>query len=184
MKFDEYQIEAARTLIDRPPALDDAAMMLLWNAIGVAGEAGEVLALSRADAPELWRKELGDVLWYGAACSTKLGLDLGEITQQIEPERLSPNRGEMPVSASTLQLVRVGCNFAEMAKKQIFHEHGIDTDQWSTALLQLVEAVIDCCACVGITIEDCMEHNIEKLKARYPHGWDTTRSKFREGAAA
>ena len=40
---DEYQRAAARTLIDGPDAeYTGAEIMLVWNAIGLAGEAGEV----------------------------------------------------------------------------------------------------------------------------------------------
>lgn len=47
MTPNEYQTQAARTLIDAPPRpLTSADHMLVWNAIGLAGEAGEVLQLT------------------------------------------------------------------------------------------------------------------------------------------
>lgn len=115
MTGNEYQEQAGRTLIDTPPELDGKMIMLLWNAIGVAGEAGEI---------------------------------------------------------------------AELAKKQIFHGHGLDVEKWKKEIGDVLWYLAACCTKLDITLEECMEHNIEKLKARYPDGWDASRSKVREGIAA
>jgi hypothetical protein len=43
MHANEYQRAAARTLIDEPDGeYTGAQIMLVWNALGLAGEAGEV----------------------------------------------------------------------------------------------------------------------------------------------
>jgi len=85
----DYQREAARTLIDHPDFdLSDPDIMLAWNALGLAGEAGEVADLIKKaifhrhdiDKAEV-AKELGDVLWYVAALCTNLGLDLSDVMQ-------------------------------------------------------------------------------------------------------
>lgn len=87
MNASTYQEQAARTLLDAPgfdiPAQE---IMLLWNAIGLAGEAGEVaehikkgvLHQHGVDANKLG-KELGDVLWYVAGLCTKAGLDMSQV---------------------------------------------------------------------------------------------------------
>jgi NTP pyrophosphatase (non-canonical NTP hydrolase) len=89
---------------NKPTQLD---IDLLWNAIGLSGESGEVaqfvydIVFNGAEFNlATLEKELGDVEWYTAALCTKTGLNLGRV----------------------------------------------------------------------------MEKNIEKLKARYPHGWDADRS--------
>ena len=89
MNANDYQKLAARTLIDRPDfVLSDGDIMLLWNALGLAGEAGEVAELVKKGIlhqhgldRERLKKELGDVLWYAAALCTRLGLDLSEVMQ-------------------------------------------------------------------------------------------------------
>jgi NTP pyrophosphatase (non-canonical NTP hydrolase) len=68
--------------------LSDDDMLLVWNALGLAGEAGEVAELVKKgilhqhglDRDRL-KKELGDVLWYAAALCTRLGVDMGEVMQ-------------------------------------------------------------------------------------------------------
>lgn len=85
----DYQRQAARTLIDRPGFhLTDEEMMILWNATGVAGEAGELSEAVKhgifhrhgLNIPNM-KEEIGDLLWYLAALCTKLNLNLSEIME-------------------------------------------------------------------------------------------------------
>lgn len=116
MDANEYQKLAARTLIDKPDfEITDSQIMIAWNAIGLAGEAGEAADYFKKhcfhNQPldiENCKREIGDVLWYAAALCTKL----------------------------------------------------------------------------GITMEEVMAHNIEKLKARYPNGYNQKDSTNRDGMAA
>ncbi len=89
MNASEYQKLAARTLIEKPYfRLSDRETMILWNAIGLAGEAGEVnedvkkgiLHRHGLDEQRL-AKELGDCMWYIAALCTIIGVDMGDIMQ-------------------------------------------------------------------------------------------------------
>jgi NTP pyrophosphatase (non-canonical NTP hydrolase) len=89
MTFDEYQKRALITAISHPDPLMDKT---IW-AMGVAGEAGEVIEkwkkiiaykdghISDEDRMEI-AKELGDVVWYIAVLSHSLGLPFDEIMQQ------------------------------------------------------------------------------------------------------
>lgn len=90
MTADEYQKLASRTLIDEPDAeYTGHEIMLVWNAIGLAGEAGEVAdTIKKAvfhqhglNRDELI-KELGDVLWYTAALCTNLGVPMSEVMER------------------------------------------------------------------------------------------------------
>lgn len=89
MTFDEYQKQALTTAITNPDPLMDKT---IW-AMGVAGEAGEVIEkwkkivaykdgkISDEDTAEL-AKELGDVVWYVAVLAHSLGLSFDDIMQQ------------------------------------------------------------------------------------------------------
>ncbi len=115
MTPNEFQKLSARTLIDEPDfKLYNRETMLLWNAIGVAGEAGEV---------------------------------------------------------------------AELAKKQIFHRHGIDVESWKKELGDVLWYIAACCTKLDLTLEEVMQHNVDKLAARFPDGYSSERTKFREGVA-
>lgn len=88
MDADKYQYLAERTLIDSPPFFTDDEIMLVWNALGLAGEAGEVADLIKKavfhqhglDRDKLI-KELGDVLWYVAALCSKLDMTMSLVMQ-------------------------------------------------------------------------------------------------------
>lgn len=89
MNARDYQALAARTLIDGPDVpLTPEETMIVWNAIGVAGEAGEIADLIKKgifhrhglDVAKVG-EEIGDLCWYLAALCTKLGLDLGVLMQ-------------------------------------------------------------------------------------------------------
>ncbi len=87
--FNAYQRSAART------AIYPEEHRILYPALGLAGEAGEVankvkkLVRDGPDGrPDDWREqissEIGDVLWYCAALATDLNLTLGMIAAQNE----------------------------------------------------------------------------------------------------
>ncbi len=89
MTFDEYQKQALTTAIMNPDPLMDKT---IW-AMGVAGEAGEVIekwkkiaaykdgVISDEDRAELG-KELADVVWYIAVFAHELGLSFDELMEQ------------------------------------------------------------------------------------------------------
>jgi NTP pyrophosphatase (non-canonical NTP hydrolase) len=83
MTPNEYQRLAARTLLDKPEVMPTPEeMMIVWNAIGLAGEVGEVCEIIKkvifhrhAFTDEVRNKlikELGDVSWYHAGILTKI----------------------------------------------------------------------------------------------------------------
>ena len=82
MDIQVYQNEAAKTAVFPP----DTA--LAYTALGLCNETGEYAGKLkksiRGDAlldKEAASKELGDVLWYVAACSSALGISLAKIAQ-------------------------------------------------------------------------------------------------------
>ena len=86
MTFNEYQNEAAQT------AVYSNNSKIIYPALGLSNEAGEVLGkikkvlrdnngvYSPASVVEIG-KEIGDVLWYIAALSRDLGLDMNAIAE-------------------------------------------------------------------------------------------------------
>jgi NTP pyrophosphatase (non-canonical NTP hydrolase) len=87
--FNSYQRSAAGT------AVYPEQHKILYPALGLAGEAGEVANKVKKlvrdgpeNRPDTWREdiasEIGDVLWYCAALATDLNLTLGMIAGQNE----------------------------------------------------------------------------------------------------
>lgn len=88
----EYQIAVARTLLyERNLELDNHETLVSWDAMGLAGETGEVCDLvkkgiyhRRGLDRERIADELRDVLWYvaAAALASHLGLTMEEVMQK------------------------------------------------------------------------------------------------------
>jgi NTP pyrophosphatase (non-canonical NTP hydrolase) len=87
--FNSYQRSASKT------AIYPDEHRILYPALGLAGEAGEVANKVKKlvrdgpdNRPDTWREdiasEIGDVLWYCAALATDLNLTLGMIAGQNE----------------------------------------------------------------------------------------------------
>ena len=101
MTFDEYQKQALTTAHTDPKYVDTLMDKTIW-AMGVAGEAGEVVEkwkkivaykegkISKEDLSEL-AKELGDVVWYIAVMADSLGLSFEEI-MQLNVKKLSDRK--------------------------------------------------------------------------------------------
>jgi len=89
MKPNEYQVAASRTLIDRiGRKIPNNEMMLLWCAIGIVGETGEIMEHIKKGVfhehgifVDTMRNEVGDLLWYVAAMCTKLGLNMEDVME-------------------------------------------------------------------------------------------------------
>lgn len=87
MDFDDYQKKAGATALYPGRGQGD----LSYPALGLNGEAGEVAEYVKKTIRDhggdvsfyrdKLRKELGDVLWYVAACCHELGFDMSDVAQ-------------------------------------------------------------------------------------------------------
>lgn len=87
LSFDTYQSRATRTAIY--PGRGEL-LGLLYTALGLAGEAGEVAnkckkclrddgQILTPERRKMIQKELAGTLWYCAAMATELGVSLGDV---------------------------------------------------------------------------------------------------------
>ncbi len=88
MDMDFYQKEARKTAV-----YPDVGNNLIYPAIGLAGETGEVMEkikkMMRDDGNrlnderrEMIVKELGDVMWYVANLAAEIGVSLSEVAEK------------------------------------------------------------------------------------------------------
>ncbi len=89
MHANDYQKLAARTLIDSPVEISPRDFMLIWNAVGLAGECGEVVDYIKKGIfhqhgieDGKLKKEIGDLLWYIAGICTVRGYSLADVMQE------------------------------------------------------------------------------------------------------
>ncbi|HNW87817.1 MAG TPA: nucleoside triphosphate pyrophosphohydrolase family protein [Candidatus Limiplasma sp.] len=70
---------------------------------------------------------------------------------------------------------------ADLYKKYLYQGHEFDRDAMKDELGDVLWYVAELAAGLGITLEDVALGNIEKLRIRYPDGFDAERSMNREG---
>lgn len=67
----------------------------------------------------------------------------------------------------------------DMIKKAIFHGHTLDNDAVKKEIGDILWYIAMMCESFGFEMEDIMRMNIDKLKARYPGGFDPEKSQHR-----
>lgn len=66
--------------------------------------------------------------------------------------------------------------FADHIKKNMFQGHDLDKDYMSKELGDIMWYVALACTSIDVDLEDVMIGNIEKLKKRFPNGFEEERS--------
>ena len=69
---------------------------------------------------------------------------------------------------------------SDLVKKGIFHEKGIDLEHLKKELGDCTWYLAMICDACGFTLDDVMQTNIDKLKARYPTGFSAEASLHRK----
>lgn len=68
----------------------------------------------------------------------------------------------------------------DMIKKAVFHKHTINNDHVKKEIGDILWYVALMCDSFGFAMDEIMQMNIDKLKARYPEGFDTEKSLHRQ----
>lgn len=68
---------------------------------------------------------------------------------------------------------------SDLVKKGVFHEKGINLEHLKKELGDCAWYLAMICDACGFTLDDVMQTNIDKLRARYPEGFDTYRANNR-----
>ena len=68
----------------------------------------------------------------------------------------------------------------DIVKKHLFHSHPLDTEKLKDELGDVAWYLALTSHALGLTLEEVLEHNIDKLKKRYPEGFSAEKSIHRE----
>ena len=68
----------------------------------------------------------------------------------------------------------------DIVKKHLFHSHELDRDSLIKELGDVAWYLAEASEALGISLEEVLEKNIEKLRKRYPEGFSAERSINRE----
>ncbi len=157
MDLATYQELAKRTATHPDPNADMYELM----ALGLIGETGEVVDLIKKhkyhsvpmDVEKL-KKEVGDCLWYLAN-----GLTLCDVQLNASPSFYEWDAISLASAAS--EMAEHWCAACEANHNTI--------EYYTSNLSSIAKEY-------GFTLEDAAECNIEKLKRRYPDGFDLERA--------
>ena len=64
----------------------------------------------------------------------------------------------------------------DILKKYFYQGHDLDADKLIDELGDVLWYIAETCTGIGVTMEEVAIRNIEKLRKRYPHGFETERS--------
>ena len=67
----------------------------------------------------------------------------------------------------------------DMVKKHMFQGHALDTEKLAKALGDVAWYLAVTAHAIGYPLEDVLTMNIDKLRQRYPEGFDADRSQHR-----
>lgn len=167
MTLHEYQILAARTSQWQPGHPDHGKERhRAYGAISLSGESGEVVDLLKKhqfnghpiDRAKLV-EESGDVMWSVACIADAHGFD---------------------VRLRHLACTGLGLTYPSLhlgrAAGIVVHSIARMGETTSIDLANVVGALESCIAPHGITIEEACEHNVSKLRKRYPDGYSDAAS--------
>lgn len=171
--IENYQTLASRTANNDLEFRDEFANY----ALGVAGESGEVADLLSRDivSPEYLKKELGDVTWYISQLCRLLKMEFSYVAlkyngylQQMDPRVVA------------LLLSKEAGEIADYVKKVVYHGHALENLLLQEKMVKVLNIVEYFCQRYSFTLQEVLQANIEKLRKRYPAGFDKEKSRNRE----
>lgn len=189
MRIEQYQGLAMRTSAEGHDRILNGCM-------GLIGESGEIV-----DAVKKWKfqsgdgaelpvdkliDECGDVLWYCAELATGADESLHNLYERFEGgfwEDLTPLNAKKPLEVMAMRLAaaaqRPYAAYYEGQGKTPLHEvwKRAQVCAHAVGIMVIVRYILE--TFCGSTLEEAMERNIEKLKRRYPDGFDPERSLHR-----
>lgn len=70
--------------------------------------------------------------------------------------------------------------FCDMVKKWVFHEKNVDIDHMKKEIGDVMWYVAMICHSMGWKLDEILQMNVDKLKARYPEGFDVIKANNRK----
>ena len=104
------------------------------------------------------------------------GYEYQQLAMRTAPKGMYPD--DLALNAA-LGLAGEAGEFADIVKKYQFQGHQIDTTHLAKELGDILWYVAMGCESLNMSMDAVMEANIEKLKMRYPDGFDPERSQHR-----
>lgn len=166
MKLNEYQSGAKETAIYPGE--------LVYPALGLCGEIGELFDAMDKGVWEEIPKEIGDVLWYVANVAADADLTLSEVMGR----KTFPNNKKLTYAESNIaikEIVFMGGVVAENVKKTLRDDAGVLCEKRRKNIKVALKDIVINLVTIGWDycedqLEDIAKANIEKLLSRQERG--------------
>lgn len=100
--------------------------------------------------------------------------------QQLAARTLGRDRThEQQLANAALGLTGEAGEVADVIKKHLFHATPLDQDALAKELGDCLWYIGAFATVLGLSLDDIAQRNIDKLRKRYPDGFDTERSRHR-----
>lgn len=96
--------------------------------------------------------------------------------QQLAMRTAGTNTISAKIENGILGLCGESGECADMLKKYYYQEHELDKDELAKELGDVLWYCAELATGLGLTLEEVAQRNIDKLKRRYPEGFDPERS--------
>ena len=178
--FNEYVELSSRTAAKHDDELVNYAM-------GLAGEVGELIDLVKKflfhghhiETVKI-KKEGGDVLWYSGQLVRLFGVRFKHVdifaAFNKDLPKLSEIKSDKVLMVACLNLSKASGKISETVDKMVFDGITYGSNEIRQELLTVFYDLFFIITTAGLTIEEVAEGNIEKLKKRYPNGFDVEKS--------
>ena len=101
--------------------------------------------------------------------------------QQLALRTLNPDLSEKDVLINgVMGLCGESGEAIDIVKKHLAQGHPLDREKLAKELGDIAWYLAETAHSIGYSLEDILQMNIDKLKARYPEGFDSKRSIYRE----
>lgn len=105
-------------------------------------------------------------------------MDIAEYTKEVHRTCSLQDRKEL-FTLTALGIAGEAGEVVDIIKKVLYHAHELDTPALCNEVGDLLWYMTLLCETAGFTLNDAMQANVEKLRQRYPHGFDPQRSQQR-----
>lgn len=112
---------------------------------------------------------------YTIIVERRAAMDM-DMYQNLAMRTLSGESEKDPLLTCILGLNGEAGEIADMYKKYLFHGHSADTAKLEKELGDVLWYVACGCVALNVSLSDIARKNIEKLRARYPDGFQTALS--------
>jgi NTP pyrophosphatase (non-canonical NTP hydrolase) len=164
MNLNDYQQLALRTAGHM-----NTDQMLINSALGLPGEVAEILELLENGSFACGKptNELGDLCWYIAIGFYAIKCNFDLVTFVLSSYYSEDFVKEMVISTG---------KYSDYIKKVYFQGHKMEQGYCAELLVSCYWAVFNACQEWNLDLNQILQDNIDKLKRRYPDGFEVARS--------